>query len=111
LEAVDFNRMAGGPATAPFVICDEWAGAPRGALSSNSPQSTRQPRTEGHAFPRALHHFTNRTIRIAVYASFTLTSSMPAPLPRLRLYFLSAALFQCSWTPMLASALPVFAGS
>ena len=34
------------------------------------------------------------------------TSSIPLPVPRLRLYFLSAALFQCSCTPRLCKRTP-----
>ena len=45
--------------------------------------------------------------RVAVSA----TNSMPAPVPRLRLYCLSVGLFQCSCTPRLDSRLPVFPGS
>ena len=37
--------------------------------------------------------------------SFTLTNSMPSPVPRLREYFRSCGLFQCSWTPRLVSRL------
>ena len=38
-------------------------------------------------------------------------SSIPWPVPRFREYFLSTALFQCSWTPRLASRLPSPSGS
>jgi hypothetical protein len=38
-----------------------------------------------------------------IQPSFTATSSIPLPLPRLREYFFSCGLFQCSWTPRLAS--------
>ena len=39
------------------------------------------------------------------------TSSIPSLLPRLREYFFSAALFQCSWTPRLESRVPSPSGS
>lgn len=38
-------------------------------------------------------------------------NSIPFPVPRLREYFRSAALFQCSWTPKLCSGVPSPSGS
>ena len=44
-------------------------------------------------------------------ALFIYISSMPSPLPRLRVYCLLVTLFQCSWTPWLVIRMPSFSGS
>ena len=73
--------------------------------ASNLPQSISPTGlAPGDFKPRPRHHQVVAGISRA-------TSSMPSLLPRLREYFFSAALFQCSWTPRLESRVPAPSGS
>ncbi len=60
--------------------------------------------------PTTVVGFPIRASRLAADGLY-LTSSMPLPVPRLREYFLSVGLFQCSWTPRLSRPVPSASGS
>ena len=49
------------------------------------------------------HSGTTFSFALSYPSALIATSSIPLPVPRLREYFFSSALFQCSWTPRLAS--------
>ncbi len=55
-------------------------------------------------FPQTGSNFARLSIYTrGAHPCFSATNSIPLPAPRLREYFLSWGLFQCSWTPRLGS--------